>query len=161
MHFNIARSPLQNKAYRIRLKTAVTATHFAMVVASIAFIGCSANQQLVASPTTPGPAITITEQDHGKSIELPKGQTLVIRQASNPTTGYQWMLQGSSAPLELMKSDFSRDAHGEKMVGVGGAQVFQFAAKTAGNTVLKLEYRRPWEKEAPAAKRFTVTVVAK
>jgi inhibitor of cysteine peptidase len=161
MHFNIARSSLQNEACCLRRNAAAAATSFVMALATIALIGCLASQKVVASPTAPSSSTSVTEQDDGKSIELLKGQTLFVRLASNPTTGYQWKLRGDTAPLDLVKSDFSGDTHSGNKVGVGGTESFQFTAKAAGKAVLKLEYRRPWEKDVPAAKTFTLTVVVK
>ena len=123
--------------------------------------GCSSRRTEVTTPATPDPPITITEQDDGKSIKLIKGQTLLVRLAANPTTGYQWMLQGNPAPLELIKSDFTGDPQTKSMAGAGGTQTLQFMARSAGNATLKLEYQRPWEKDVPAAKAFKVTVVVK
>lgn len=157
MHFNIARSSLQNKAYCKSRNAAAAAALFT----SIALIGCLANQKVVASATATGSSVTVTEQDDGKSIKLDKGQTLVLRLAANPTTGYRWIPQGSPTPLELIKSDFASDAQAKNLAGAGGTQSLRFTAKAAGKAVLKLEYRRPWEKDGAAAKTFTVTVIVK
>ena len=42
-----------------------------------------------------------------------------------------------------------------------GYQTIEFVAKSAGEVLLKLEYRRPWEKDAPPARTFTVTIAVK
>jgi inhibitor of cysteine peptidase len=161
MNFNTDTPGPHNQFDRTHHNATMSARIILMVLAAITFIGCSANQKVVASPSDSRSAITVTEQDDGKSIELAKGQTLFVRLASNWTTGYQWMPQGDPGPLELLKSDVARDALGEKVVGVGGTQVLQYAAKSAGKAVLKLEYRRSWEKDVAAAKSFAVTVVVK
>ena len=86
---------------------------------------------------------------------------MLVRLTSNPTTGYEWTVKDSPAPLELLKSDFARDPEAKNMVGAGGTQTLQFAAAAAGTAALKLEYRRPWEKDVAAAKTFKVTVAVK
>jgi inhibitor of cysteine peptidase len=161
MNFDIDTPILHDQSECARHNATMGARTVLMVVAAIALIGCSAKQKNVSTPTNTGSAISITEQDSGKSIEMAKGQTLFMRLPSNPTTGYQWTLQGNAAPLELIKSDFASDSQAKNMVGVGGTQSFQFTAKSVGQTVVKLEYRRPWEKDTAAAKTFIVTVVVK
>ena len=46
---------------------------------------------------------------------------------------------------------------------VGGShwEVFTFQATTAGEGKLKLEQRRPWEKDEPATRTFSVTIQAR
>jgi len=47
------------------------------------------NEQMVATETSSEtPYQVLTETDNGKTIERPKGQTLKVTLASNPTTGY-------------------------------------------------------------------------
>ena len=142
-------------------KSAVMVGFTVLAVYSIAvLIGRSARLE-AAAPDAPGSAITVTDQDNGKSIEVAKDGTVMVRLASNPTTGYGWNLAGDPAPLELVKSDFARDPQARNMAGAGGTQTLQFVAPAAGSAALKLEYRRPWEKDVPAAKSFKVTVVVK
>ena len=130
-------------------------------LAAGAIIGCSAKHATVAAQTAPPAAITITDQDNGKLLEVVRGQTLLVRLASNPTTGYQWALQGDPAPLELIKSDFASAPLSKDLAGAGGIQTVQLTAKSAGRAALKLDYRRSWEKDVPAAKTFAVTVIVK
>ena len=130
-------------------------------LAAGAIIGCSAKQATVAAHTAPASAVTIPDQDNGKSIEVAKRQTLLVRRASNPMTGYQWTLQGAPAPLELIKSDFAGASQSKDLAGAGGIQTVQLTAKSAGSAALQLDYRRSWEKAVPAAKTFAVTVIVK
>ncbi len=145
------------------MRKATVLVAFALfTVFSIAVLtGRSSGQQPVATPDAAGSPITVTDADNGKSIEVAKGGTLLVRLTSNPTTGYEWVVTGNPATLELLKSDFARDPEAKNMVGAGGTQTLQFAATAAGSAALKLEYRRPWEKDVAAAKTFRVTVVVK
>jgi inhibitor of cysteine peptidase len=107
------------------------------------------------------PAITVTEQESGKTIDVMIGAKILVQLSSNPTTGYQWSVLGSPAPLELVKSTYATDPQAAGRVGAGGTQTLRFAAKSAGRSELKLGYARPWEKDVPPAKTFSVTVVIK
>jgi predicted secreted protein len=52
---------------------------------------------------------------------------------------------------------YEEHASGGK-AGVGGVEVWRFKAMKAGKQGLQFEYRRPWEKGAPAAKIVTYAV---
>ena len=41
---------------------------------------------------------------------------------------------------------------------MGGVEIWRFKAMKAGKQGLSFEYRRPWEKGAPAAKMVTFSV---
>ena len=119
-----------------------------------------AQQTTSSAPTTAKTAasvVTITEQDNGKTIELPKGATLVLKLSSNASTGYSWSVQSNSSLLKLVKSDYTEQKQA-KLVGAPGVQTFQWQAAGSGTAALQLEYRRPWEKDQPAAKLFSISV---
>jgi inhibitor of cysteine peptidase len=103
----------------------------------------------------------VTASDADKPIQVSVGQTLQVRLASNPTTGYSWNVQQTPPELELEHSAYTADAQGKNLPGSGGYQTIEFAAKFAGTPELKLEYRRPWEKDVAPAKTFSVTVTVK
>jgi len=158
MHFNTEIPSLQRRpSYKGQPSGATAIVMFVAVV----FFGCVANREAAAAPATAADPITITEKDAGKSFSMAIGQALYARLASNPSTGYQWNVQGSAAPLELVKSDFARNPQGSNAPGASGTQQLQFTAKAAGTVSLTFEYRRPWEKDVPPAKTVTVTIVVK
>jgi len=107
------------------------------------------------------PPVILTEQDSGKTIEIELGKNLFVQLPSNPTTGYQWRVLGSAAPLEFVKSDYATDPQAAGRAGAGGTQTLQFTAKSPGKVELKLGYRRPWEKDVPPVKTFAATIVVK
>jgi predicted secreted protein len=47
------------------------------------------------------------------------------------------------------------------MVGVGGVFVATFKAVRAGKTTVRMEYRRPWEKDVAPIETFAVTLDVK
>jgi inhibitor of cysteine peptidase len=105
--------------------------------------------------------VTITDEDNGKDIDLPAGDTLVLRLKSNPSTGYNWAIKGDPLPLRLVKSSTKKNAQTGHAVGAPVTQEFRLTAVSAGMASLTLEYRRPWEYNVTPAKTFNVKVNAR
>ena len=124
-----------------------------------------AQQPGVSASGAPGKAdasaLTLTDQDNGKAIELASGAMLIVQLPSNPSTGYSWSAQGDTSPLKLVKSNQVEQKQSSQRVGAPGIQVLQFKATGPGTTTLDLAYRRPWEKDVPPAKAFSVKVTVR
>ena len=112
-------------------------------------------------PKSASPVLVITDQDNGKDVDLPAGDTLVIRLKSNPSTGYVWAIKGDPSPLRLVKSSAQKTGQTSRAVGAPATQEFRLTAASAGMASLTLEYRRPWEYTAGPAKTFKVKVNAR
>ncbi len=103
----------------------------------------------------------------GGTANLKVGEVMEVRLDANHTTGYSWVLapMADSVPASHAvlasegKVQYLEDST-ENKVGVGGVEVWRFRALRAGKELLQFEYRRPWEKTAPAAKtvKFSITV---
>lgn len=104
------------------------------------------------------PAVTVTDQNNGKDIDLISGETLVVKLASNRSTGYTWTVSGDPAPLTLDKTSYHKSTKSAAAVGSPGVQIFHFSATAAGIATLNLVYRRSWEYNMPPAKTFTLRV---
>lgn len=102
-------------------------------------------------------AVTVTDQDNGKDVDLASNQTLVVKLASNPSTGYKWTVEGDPAPLKLEKQTYRKSAKSSAM-GAPGVEAFQFSASSSGIANLKLNYHRSWEYNVPPAKTFSLRV---
>ncbi len=91
-------------------------------------------------------------------IEVATGDDFGIELASNPTTGYTWVMTRSpdTTLAGLMSSDFKTDD--ANLTGIGGHQQFVFRAVGRGTTTAQFDYRRSWESGAPA-KSVTFTIV--
>ena len=99
----------------------------------------------------------ITQADHDKMIDVRQGDRITLTLPENPTTGYRWDLeQHDASALEPAESPDFRPAG--PATGAGGARSFSFVARTPGEHSLTLSRRRPWEKQAPAADNFRVTL---
>lgn len=114
---------------------------------------------LIFLPCT-GRALDLTERDNGKNVSLTVGESMVIELAGNPTTGYGWELADidqsllASETMQFILSD-------SNLTGAGGHYSFRFNAFKAGSSVLKLVYRRVWEKNVQPLQNFELMVAIK
>ena len=80
-----------------------------------------------------------------KSFE---SDSVTIELKGNPSTGYTWISTLSSENVvEVSKDVKYLGANG--MVGAPSMFYFTVRSLSSGNTVLTLEYKRPWEEKAP------------
>jgi inhibitor of cysteine peptidase len=100
---------------------------------------------------TPGKTLILDDSDNNSHLCLYVGDTLTIKLASNPTTGYSWSPPEVSH-LEIVSADSERGS--SKEVGQPGFQTFSLKANEAGESTLTLTYFRPFEKDKPPAETF-------
>jgi len=88
------------------------------------------------------------------------GDTLEIVLKGNPTTGYMWEVASVDTTVlsQVCEPEFrpKSDARGS-----GGKIIMRFKAVSVGHTLLKLIYHRPFEKNKPPIRVFSVTVIVK
>ncbi|MGZ4385370.1 MAG: protease inhibitor I42 family protein [Gaiellaceae bacterium] len=124
---------------------------FALGAALVVVLGLGAGAALA------GRTVTVGSSSNGKSLELERGDTLVVRLAGNVSTGYRWDLVSLPPSLRKIGSSYEQRKAGPPMPGQGGIFVFRFAVR-AGEGTLRLAYHRPWQKAAPPLRRFTLAV---
>jgi inhibitor of cysteine peptidase len=110
-----------------------------------------------AAGTNQGPAtVTVTVADRAQPISLKRGDTLDVRLESNPQSGYSWSVAPVSNPiLEQVSKSFQPSG-----VGSRGMDTWRFKAVSRGKQRLRMQYRRPGEKDDdPAAKTVFFQVV--
>jgi inhibitor of cysteine peptidase len=100
----------------------------------------------------------VTDDDKGSDVEIKLGDTLEVRLASNPSTGYMWYVHPKSTALLKLIGQNQTDAT-EPGVGRPIVQVFRFQPKRTGDVILLLRYARAWEKPALGEEQFTLHVV--
>jgi inhibitor of cysteine peptidase len=107
--------------------------------------------------------VQVNESHNGSQRELNRGQVLVIALASNPTTGFRWQVAEIDPAVLRQSGDAAYESSDKTglLVGAGGTETFRFETLGAGKTTLKLIYRRSWEKDAPPAKTFSVTIAVR
>jgi inhibitor of cysteine peptidase len=124
-----------------------------LAVVAAALVGLA----LGAGGALAGRTVTVGASADGTSLRLEQGDTLVVRLAGNMSTGYRWEIASRPSALRRLGSSYETRKSTPPMAGQGGTFVFRFAART-GHGALRLVYHRPWEKQAPPLKTFTLRV---
>jgi inhibitor of cysteine peptidase len=90
--------------------------------------------------------------DAGRTLEVAAGDRVLVALDERPGTGYTWTVEAlpSGARLE------EHYEHGDG--GIGGESRHIFTIAPAGDGVLVLLHRRPWEPPESAIDRFEVTL---
>jgi predicted secreted protein len=111
----------------------------------------------------PGIEIVLTEVDAGATLTVPTGARIVVRLASNPSTGYGWAEVEAPGPtLRALGEPAFEEADAAGLAGAPGVQVFRYEVAEPGRARVALAYVRPWDPaDTPAARKFDVTVVAR
>jgi inhibitor of cysteine peptidase len=121
------------------------------VVACVAAVtvGCSGSRALL------GP------ESDGESVRVGIGQVVEVALPSNPSTGYSWqVVEVPEFLVQTGPAGFESEAEPD-VVGAGGTELLRFEVSASGSGALRLEYRRPWESDAPAREVFEVEVTAR
>jgi inhibitor of cysteine peptidase len=86
-------------------------------------------------------------EDNNSDIFIEINETFNISLESNPSTGYEWLIQEYNySVLELADSHYgSPEYPSPAPVGTGGWQNWTFRGLKDGKTTLTLVYWRPWE----------------
>ena len=99
--------------------------------------------------------------DPARPITVHPGTEFGLALKANHSTGYEWVLVDSAGlgPLRLVGREYSIPWAARGRNGAGGSERWVFRAVSAGDGVVALVYRRPWETRPPAdSARFRVTV---
>lgn len=128
-----------------------------LVLSPVFFQGCGATEWKPKGGNGQDTMLTLTRTDKGKSITMQVNDLLLLSLDENPTTGFQWALDGGGGDLvELQSSEYV--PAGESKVGGGGQRILTFKAQRAGIGQLKLKLWREWQGEPSVVERFTVTL---
>jgi inhibitor of cysteine peptidase len=95
-------------------------------------------------------------KDSGRTFRLNVREKLDVEVEENPTTGYRWEVTQLPDLLELKGREYVPDE--PRRMGSGGLDTFHFVVAKAGSGSLKMELRRPWEREINPAGRFEVSL---
>ena len=79
-----------------------------------------------------------------------KPQKAFLTLESNPTTGYQWIVEQDPEIFDI-SSEYKEDTvegTTEQMVGVGGKETFTLTPKKEGSTEINFLYKQPWDEES-------------
>jgi len=148
-------------------------------VITIGALALASSAQSNSPPPEPSPPteIRVGAEDHGRAVQVREGEELVICLEANPSTGYAWqvdrgalaaqsqsLLVQTSESFETLSSRSSTDVESSAavpvMLGAPELQTLRFQAAQAGETTLKLVYRRPWGEDVPPVQEFSLSVEA-
>lgn len=103
--------------------------------------------------------VNLTKADDGGTAELPGiGGQLVVVLEGNPSTGFNWLVEVVDESILRRVGDPDFLADDPRLVGSGGKVALRFEGVGAGQTALRLVYRRPWENDVAPLEIFEVTV---
>lgn len=160
----------------MKIRHILSGRRFAAIFACLALgAGLFALSNPLAVPpvatSTPDPAPTETarpalkevrlgEESDGRLAELGEDQVLVISLEANPSTGYLWEVAEINEGVlrQVGKARFEQTA---PVLGAPAKQILRFKPVGAGQSTLKLVYRRPWEKGLQPAKVFSIQVLGR
>ena len=84
--------------------------------------------------------------NHSDEIEVPVGDTLILKLGSNPTTGFEWGEEAGISDTDVLKqTDYEFVEPGTDLVGAAGQEIWKFEALKRGTATVSMEYSRPWE----------------
>jgi inhibitor of cysteine peptidase len=108
----------------------------------------------------PAADVAVGKEMNGKTVTLGIGRTLAVRLPSNATTGYSWTVAAVSPPLRPAGDSYAGPRN--PVPGAGGTQVLRFRAVRRGSGVLRLAYKRPWEKVwPPPAETYALRIIVR
>ena len=153
----------------------------ALLIACIAFAGCTGTETVKtttpstaptevatevptaapsAAPTQTAketPSLTLTKDDNGSENTVTKGQIVKITLAENPTTGYTWQLDTTG--FEVVSDEYV--APNTNLDGAGGNHVWELKAVNTGTYKINGVYKRSWEQQTADDTTWTATITVK
>lgn len=103
--------------------------------------------------------VNLTKADDGGAAELPGiGGQLVVALEGNPSTGYNWLVEAVDESILRLVGDPDFLPDDPLLVGSGGKVALRFEGVGAGQTALRLVYRRPWENDVEPLETFEVQI---
>ncbi|MGZ6942896.1 MAG: protease inhibitor I42 family protein [Acidimicrobiia bacterium] len=94
---------------------------------------------------------------NGSTVNARVGKDLVVRLASNPTTGYSWSVKNTGAGVKFVSSSY--EAPKNNAAGAPGQQLLTFTPTKTGTWKVGLKYERPFAPGEPG-KSLTFSVDA-
>jgi predicted secreted protein len=117
-----------------------------------------ASERDQATETVPGVMI-VTTPDNGREVTLQSGGSISVRLEAIPGTGYGWQLVRNGSPQLQLEGPARFEPRSNVEAGGVEDEVFRFRAQMTGIAEIEFHYRRPWDKQGPAAKTFTIRII--
>jgi predicted secreted protein len=94
-------------------------------------------------------------RQQGNNISIKKDQEFNLYLKSNPTTGYEWIPIFNASIVKLISHSFKPSS---LLMGASGTDTFVFKGMSLGTTLIKMQYKRSWENNSVAEKKFVVSI---
>ena len=101
-------------------------------------------------------ALTLTQQDNGRLVNVAKGSEILLSLPENPTTGFRWQLDDLAG--HILESGESMFEPRSNAAGAAGVRLFHFKVIGEGETKVRAKHWRQWEGDSSVTERFEVTV---
>ena len=104
--------------------------------------------------------LTLADAPSGQQVDLQRNQDVTVSLEANPSTGYRWDVI-LAAPTVLDRAgdeQFVAATTTGGAVGAAGKSVWHFRAARTGTDLLRFAYRRPGDKNVPAARTVVYTM---
>ncbi|WP_406492295.1 protease inhibitor I42 family protein [Streptomyces sp. NBC_00846] len=85
--------------------------------------------------------VRVSPRDSEVHVSL--GDEVVVQLPENATTGYLWSVQRVDDGLEVTGNEY--EAPGQPLPGAGGKRVVRVRPTAAGEGLVQLVLKRPWE----------------
>ena len=135
----------------------ITASVIPALVLIVSLTGAGRGQPVAGTLATDTKKNIFSDDSH--PIRIKAGEEFSIVLDSNPTTGYSWQLEKSfdKDVLGLIEHGYLPPESPRR--GAGGREIWDFRARKEGTAEIRLEYRRPWEKDKLPIRTRTFTVL--
>lgn len=94
-------------------------------------------------------------RQQGNTVSIKKDQEFSLYLKSNPTTGYDWIPIFNVSIVKLVSHSFKPSS---LLMGASGTDTFVFKGMSLGMTLIKMLYKRSWENNSVAEKKFVVRI---
>jgi MYXO-CTERM domain-containing protein len=98
----------------------------------------------------------LTVSDDGKLVTLAPDEVLALKLDARTATGYSWVVEQIDESIIKVAED-GHEGSGD--LGATDTQIVRFVGVAAGQTTVKLGYRRPWETDQAPIATYAFDVV--
>ena len=103
--------------------------------------------------------LIVKENTQKEKYSIRKNDLIKIILEANPSTLYEWQIvYYDSSKVKIINESYIAKETKRDMEGSGGNKIYIIKAIDKGTTSIKLDYFRPFEKELPRLKDFSIIV---
>lgn len=142
----------------LRSRTLRRSSVIALAACTMVFAAACSKSEPAPSPEPVQPrTVELTEANNDSTVTVGVGDTVTLRLASNPSTGYSWKVTEEPDAAVLESQGMTYEEPSSDAIGAGGTGVWTFKAAADGSTGIKMDYVGPGT-DAEVGQSFAVTV---